>query len=126
MLKTVVFSTRHGYVLAVLPASRRVDVETVRAAAGDPHARLATEGELRHEFPDIELGAFPPLGTVLQALTFVDPEVFQHATVVFAAGSITRSIRMRTDDLFREEMVRLLPLEAAEPQTGSPVGASGA
>ena len=111
VLKTVVFTTEHGYAIAVLPASRRVDIDSIRAATGDRQSRLATEGQLRHEYPDIELGAFPPIGSILQAITFVDPEVFQHSTVVFAGGTTTESIRMRTDDVFRSEMVRLLPLE---------------
>ena len=111
VLKTVVFTTRYGYVIAVLPASRRVAVERIREATGDQQARLANEGQLRHEFPDIELGAFPPMGSFLQAPTFVDPEVFHHTTVAFAAGTTTESIRMRTDDLFRDEMAHLLPLE---------------
>jgi len=36
--------------------------------------------------------------------------VLQHETVVFAAGSQTESVQIRTADLFRHEQVTTLPL----------------
>jgi hypothetical protein len=42
----------------------------------------------------------------------VDPEVLQHETVVFAAGSQTESVKLRTVDLFQfqQEQVTSAPL----------------
>jgi Ala-tRNA(Pro) deacylase len=77
---------------------------------GDRHVRLATEEELRRDFPDIELGALPPLGSLLGAPLYVDREVLQHETVVFAAGSQTESVQIRTADLLQHEQVTPLPL----------------
>jgi prolyl-tRNA editing enzyme YbaK/EbsC (Cys-tRNA(Pro) deacylase) len=59
----------------------------VQAAVGDRHVRLATEEELLRDFPGFELGALPPLGSLLGAPLYVDQEVLQHETVVFAAGA---------------------------------------
>jgi Ala-tRNA(Pro) deacylase len=62
VLKTVAIRTRGKYALAVVPASRRLDLRLVREALEDPAARLATEAELAADFPGYELGALPPLG----------------------------------------------------------------
>jgi len=82
----------------------------VQAAVGDPHVRLATEEELRRDFPDIELGALPPLGSLLGAPLYIDQEVLQHETVVFAAGSQTESVQIKTADLLQHEQVTTRPL----------------
>ena len=60
--KTLVIKSQEGDSLAVLPASERIDTHKLRDILGDNHARLATEAEMREEFPDFELGAVPPLG----------------------------------------------------------------
>ena len=82
----------------------------VQAAVGDRHVRLATEEELLRDIPGIELGALPPLGSLLGAPLYVDQEVLQHDTVVFAAGSRTESVQLRTADLLQHEQVTTLPL----------------
>jgi prolyl-tRNA editing enzyme YbaK/EbsC (Cys-tRNA(Pro) deacylase) len=92
VLKTLVVHCHGGYALVVIPASRRVDMRAVRAAVGDDHARFATEHELQRAF-FYEPGAMPPLGSLVGTKTYVDPEVFLHERVVFAAGSQTESIR---------------------------------
>lgn len=110
VLKPVVLDTESGHVLAVVPASRRLDMKLVREALGDRHARLATEDELERDFPGYELGAFPPLGSLLGIPTYLDPEVLTHETVVFGAGTQRESIKARTEDLFRDEPITPAPL----------------
>lgn len=110
VVKSVLLATTSGRVLAVLPGSRRLGKREVEAAVGDKHARLATEDELERDFPDYELGAIPPLGSLLGVRTVVDPEVMLHGTIVFAAGNRTESVKMRTQDLFRDEEVTVAPL----------------
>jgi len=110
VLKTVAVRVAGGYALMAIPATCRLDMHLVRAASGDRHARLATEDELLRDFPGFELGALPPLGSLLRAPLYVDQEVLQHETVAFAAGSQTESVRLRTADLLRHEQVTALPL----------------
>lgn len=113
VLKTVVVNSSSRHAIAVVPGSRRLDMHRVREVLGDQHAHLATEDELQRAFPTFELGAFPPLGSLLEAETFVDAEVSKHETVVFAAGTQTESVRVKTADLFREEPVHYAPLVQA-------------
>jgi len=110
VLKTVAVRAAGGYALIAVPATGRLDMHLVQAAVGDRHVRLATEEELRRDFPGIELGALPPLGSLLGAPLYVDQEVLQHETVVFAAGSQTESVQLRTADLLQHEQPRALPL----------------
>jgi Ala-tRNA(Pro) deacylase len=110
VLKTVAVRAAGGYALMAIPATGRLDMHLVQAAVGDRHVRLATEEELRRDFPDIELGALPPLGSLLGAPLFVDQEVLRHETVVFAAGSQTESVQLKTADLLRHEQVMPQPL----------------
>lgn len=118
VLKTVAVRVAGGYALMVVPATCRLDMHLVQAAVNDRHARLATEEELRTDFPDIELGALPPLGSLLGAPVYVDPEVFQHDTVVFAAGSQTESVQIRTADLFQHEQATTVPLAKHAEEDG--------
>jgi prolyl-tRNA editing enzyme YbaK/EbsC (Cys-tRNA(Pro) deacylase) len=67
VLKTVAMRVAGGYALMAVPATCRLDMHLVQAAVGDRHVRLATEEELLRDFPGIELGALPPLGSLLGA-----------------------------------------------------------
>src|SRR6201998_2597048 len=80
VLKTVAMRVAGGYALMAVPATGRLDMHLVRAAVGDRHVRLATEQELRRDFPGIELGALPPLGSLLGGPLYVRQEGLPHAT----------------------------------------------
>jgi Ala-tRNA(Pro) deacylase len=110
VVKTVMLATDRGPALLIVPASRRLDLRLARDAVGDPTARLATEGELQEAFAECELGALPPLGSLLGAAAFLDPEVLEHDTVMFAAGTQTESVKARAADVFRDEQVTVTPL----------------
>ena len=110
VLKTVAIRVAGGYALMAVPATCHLDMRLARAAVGDRHVRLATEQELLRDFPGIELGALPPLGSLLGAPLYVDQEVLQHETVVFAAGSQTASVHIKTADLLQHEQATPRPL----------------
>jgi Ala-tRNA(Pro) deacylase len=118
VLKTLAVRTASGYALMVIPASRRLDLRLVREALGDNRARLATEEELGRDFAAYQLGALPPLGPLVGAEVYVDPEVLRHGTVAFAAGSQTESVRLRTEELFAREQVTTVPLVKGRSERG--------
>jgi Ala-tRNA(Pro) deacylase len=122
VLKTVALWTGGKYVLAVVPASRRLELRRARQALEDPRARLASEAELQADFPGYELGALPPLGSLLGVLLLVDPEALDHELVVFAAGLETESVRVRSRELFRDEPLAVLPLTRQDGRaSGKPI-----
>jgi Ala-tRNA(Pro) deacylase len=118
VLKTLAVRTSSGYALVVIPASRRLDLHLVREALGDGHARLASEEELGRDFADYQLGALPPLGALVGASVYVDPEVLRHDTVAFAAGTQTESVKLRTEELFAGDQATTVPL-ARRPERGN-------
>ena len=123
MLKTLAVRTGPGYALMVIPASRRLDLHLVRDALADHQARLASEEKLGRDFAGYQLGALPPLGALLDSQVYVDPEVLEHDLVVFAAGTQTESVRMRTRELFGSEQITTVPLvKQAERGSDDPVG----
>src|SRR4029453_1695759 len=73
VLKTLAVRTGPSYVLVVIPAARRLDLQLVHEVLGDNQARLATEEELDRDFAHYQLGARPPLGPLVAATRFVAP-----------------------------------------------------
>ena len=83
------------------PEDLRLAVIFLRSLRHWDKGRLAAEsGVSRNMISAYELGALPPLGSLVQAPVYVDPEVMAHDTVVFAAGSQTESVKIRPEDLF--------------------------
>lgn len=111
--KTVVLDTPDGHALAVLPASRRLDLKLAGEAIGVRHVKLATEHEIADDLPGYELGAIPPLPGLLGMPLYLDAELATYETIVFAAGWQTESVKMRTSDLIVAENVRVAPLSKA-------------
>jgi len=83
--KSVVLEDDRGYLLAVLPASCRVDL-------GELHRQtqrslgLATEYELGALFEDCEPGAVPPLGPAYDIETIIDDTLAEQPDIYFEAG----------------------------------------
>ena len=97
--KTLVVSTPAGYVRAVLPASERVDMRKLREnVEGGKRIHLASEEDLRRDYPDFELGAVPPFGGGRDPV-LLDARLAEREKVVLEAGSHDQSVRLRTADL---------------------------
>lgn len=109
VLKTVVLDVGTGHVIAVTPASRKLDMALVREAVDDTHAHLAGERETQRDFPAFEVGSLPPLPSLTEVPVFIDPEVMQHESVIFAVDH-KESVRVKTQDLFGGEYVTVTPL----------------
>src|SRR2546428_13590053 len=60
--KTLVVKVPGGYTRVVLPASARLDMHKLREIHGGGRHKLppATEGGLRRDYSEVELGAVPP------------------------------------------------------------------
>ena len=108
--KTIVLDVGRSHVLAVVPASRRLDARLLRDALRRRDIHLATEDELQRDFPQFELGSIPPLGSLLSAPILIDPEVVRHDIVVFASGTHEESVRVRARDLLQLEHAVVTPI----------------
>ena len=100
--KTLALHDRGGYRLAVIPASRRLDLHRVRTLlGGTAHMRLATEAELDRDFPMFDVGALPPLGPMVPVPEIVDVHLLYHDRVLCAGGDHRHAVRLDPRDLLR-------------------------
>lgn len=106
--KTVVVRAGTKTCLAVLQASRHLDLERLGQLVGQP-VRLATEPEMLEIFPDCELGAMPPLGEIYGLPVYVDETLAKDKEIVFNAGTHQDAIRLSFADFER----------LAQPKVGS-------
>jgi Ala-tRNA(Pro) deacylase len=99
--KTLVVKVPGGYTRVVVQASGRLDLRKLREihGAGKHAVRLATEEELRQDYPEFDLGAVPPIGGGRRDPVVVDPKVAAQETVVIEAGSHDESVRLAAADL---------------------------
>lgn len=95
MVKVVVVKVKEHFVTTVLPASAKVDCQRLRKIFGTHRVRLATEEEITRLFPDCELGAVPPLGTLYGLPVYVDQSLTGGEEIVFEGGTHSEAIRMR-------------------------------
>lgn len=79
---------------AVLPAHYRVDLERLRTVIGAATLRLACEDEMAALYPEFEVGAMPPFGSVYGHRVFVDKSLVGEPEIVFNAGTHTDAIVM--------------------------------
>ena len=98
--KTLVIKLPEGYVRVVVPASARLDIRKVREihGGGRHKVHLASEDDLRRDYPEFDLGAVPPIGGRSDPV-IVDQKVASRETVVIEAGSHEESVRLAAADL---------------------------
>lgn len=101
MAKTVVVNLDGRLALAVVPATRKVDLERLRQSTGAVHAELADEREFMGDFPECEPGAMPPFGNLYGMEVFVEPHLAADEQIAFNAGTHTELIRMSYKDFER-------------------------
>ena len=98
MAKCVLVRTSKGHLLAVLPATHRVDLERLREDLGEDQVGLASETEMDLLFPDCERGAMPPFGSLYHLETLVDDSLAEDEEIVFEAQTHEDAIRMSYRD----------------------------
>jgi Ala-tRNA(Pro) deacylase len=100
LAKTVVLRAGEEMILAVLPAPNHVRLDRLAAEVGKP-VWVATEQEFSTLFPDCELGAMPPFGSLYNLAVYVDESLADDEEIVFNAGTHRDAIRMRYEDFVR-------------------------
>jgi len=99
--KAVVLKAGHGFILAVLPASRHIQFAELRKQLGED-VDLANEEQIETLFLDCESGAVPALGAAYGLKVIVDgsladqPEMYleggDHASLVHISGATFRAL----------------------------------
>lgn len=98
LAKAVIVKSDGGYAMCVLPASFKLDMLKAAFALKAKSVRLADEQEMAELFPDVEVGAEPPMGQLYGLPTYVDEHLCEDEQIVFQAGTHRRAIRLSYAD----------------------------
>jgi Ala-tRNA(Pro) deacylase len=105
--KCVLLVGQSGYMLAVLPATRQIDVERLNAQLGEK-VRIAEDHEITWVFRDCEWGVVSPFGTLYGLSTILDDSFDRSALLIFEGRLHAESIRLRCSDYETLERPRRL------------------
>ncbi len=100
MAKGVVVKREKGYLLAVVPAARLVELEQLSAWLKQP-VDLATEEEVSALFPDCDPGAVPPVGAAYGIRAVVDQSLEEQADVYFEGGDHRTLVHLSGSEFHR-------------------------
>lgn len=101
LAKIVMVTIEGKLAMAVLPASKQLDLERFRLIAGTRDAGLAGEQEFAFLFPECETGAMPPFGNLYGLDVYVAEELEEDDDIAFNAGSHTELVRLAYRDFKR-------------------------
>jgi Ala-tRNA(Pro) deacylase len=93
LAKGIVLRTGDGYLLAVLPASRRIQLSDLNTLIGDD-VHLADEQEVGRLFKDCALGAVPPIGKCYGLDVIVDDSIEEQPEVYLEGGDHETLVHM--------------------------------
>ena len=95
--KALLFKADDNFILCILPADRQVDSKIIKSILNAKSLRMATLDELKEQ-TGCEKGAVPPFGSLINIQMIVDTALFEEEFMAFNAGSLTTSIKMKTED----------------------------
>ncbi|NWF51074.1 MAG: YbaK/EbsC family protein [Ignavibacteriaceae bacterium] len=98
LAKTVIIKINGKMAMAVLPASYKVNFDHLKELLGVDKIRLAYEQEFMDKFPDCEVGAMPPFGSLYGMDVFVAKSLTEDKEIAFNACSHTELIRLSYKD----------------------------
>ena len=85
LAKAVILGDRKGYLMAVLPSNRRIDVQALSATLGRDLV-IVPEHRMGVLFKDCEFGAVPPLGVAYGMSMIIDDCLSEQPEIYFEAG----------------------------------------
>ncbi|MBC2659476.1 YbaK/EbsC family protein [Pseudomonas sp. MSSRFD41] len=99
LAKSVILDDRHGrYLMAVLPASRHLDLSKL---SGSDQWRVTRESTLAYLFNDCERGAVPALGESYGLDVVIDPLLTRQKDIYLEAGNHHSLVHMSMAEYLR-------------------------
>jgi Ala-tRNA(Pro) deacylase len=98
--KGVVIKHKDGFVLAILPATRQVELDALGTFLNGPVC-LATEEEVGTLFPDCGQGAVPPLPGAYGLSALIDESLEGRNDIYFEGGDHTTLVHIAGSDFHR-------------------------
>jgi Ala-tRNA(Pro) deacylase len=101
LAKTVIVKIDGQLAMAVVPASRHVDLTMLKSAAEAKTVQLAVESDFKNSFPDCETGAMPPFGNLYHMRVIADEVLSHDKEIAFNAGSHRELVQLAWADFER-------------------------
>ena len=103
-IKSVITVDNNGKnYLVALPADFRLNLNKLAKSLDVDKVDLISEQKMGVMFPNTELGAMPPFGTLYNINTIIDQHVTNDTEIVFNAGTHSEAIKMKYIDFFNLE-----------------------
>ena len=112
--KVVIVHSQREFMMIVLAAPCRVDLQRARAVLGKPDLEIATEQQFAGLFPQCEPGAMPPFGNLYGLPVWVDRALTRDEHIIFNAGTHTDTVHMRYADFAHLVQPKVAALAADE------------
>ncbi len=122
--KTVLLRAGGEFVLAVLPATSRIDMGRLARVLGigSSQLRLASPDEILQTVGDCEPGVIPPFGRLYGIETVLDESLADNPSIVFGANTRHQGMRMRFLDY--EVLEQPLRADFSKPIVSSMAGSA--
>ena len=101
LAKSVILKADDRFLIMVVPASHRVDLDALKQVIGADDLELSSEKEFKDLFPTCELGALPPFGKLYGLDVYVADCLAGERLVSFCAGTHSELIQMEFKDFQR-------------------------
>jgi len=99
--KTIVLKVDGKLIMAVLPASCKINLDLLKSALNANSMEISSEKEFGELFPDCELGAMPPFGNLYGMAVYVAEKLTHDEEIAFNAGSHRELIKLSYKDFER-------------------------
>ena len=117
VVKTVIIELDGKMAMLVMPATWRIRWDRLTHILDTDFVDLADEQEFQDRFPDCEVGAMPPFGSLFHMPVYCAEALTKQPELAFAAGTHTESVHMKTSDFL--ELVRPMVLEQGFVKPGT-------
>jgi len=106
--KPVIVKADDKFVMCVLAASNKIDLQALKKQLAAKKAQLAAEDEIAKVFDDCEIGAEPPFGSLYDLQTIMDKSLEADDHILFQAGTHQKAIRMAMADYLKIEKPKVM------------------
>ena len=104
--KTLVIQADKAYILAIVPASARLDLKKLKKALGVKKISIPDEKIMIKVFR-VKPGAISAFGKLHKVKTVIDKSLTKVKDIILQTGSFTDSVRMKVKDFIEIEEAKL-------------------
>ncbi|MBU0569417.1 hypothetical protein KKB40_01395 [Patescibacteria group bacterium] len=105
--KALVLQADREFILLVLPADLRADLDFLKNWLNVNKLRMASKDSVKAK-TGLEVGSIPPFGSVLGLKTYLDSRMADNDEIAFNAGRHDRSVKMKYVDYVKLEKPTLI------------------